>query len=178
MSDDTNNAMPNSGATLAQEHANSDQADKNGKGSNAIDHADPTELIKVHAAKAITDAGGNAALLLPHIVNQLGWRKDGDEITIFSSSGEGDENIKSLVQALRRDNRYRAAFQANQTLDEDHQENADASLVQMPRSNKSGSGSGQTAPFTTQSVKSTDPLALGYALRDIASGKTRVNFNN
>ena len=41
MSDDTNNAVPNSGATLAQVHTNSDQADKDGKGSNGIDHADP-----------------------------------------------------------------------------------------------------------------------------------------
>ena len=127
---------------------------------------DPAAMIKDQAQQAILDAGGNPELLLPHITSQLGWRKDDDGVTIFSDQGEGPGMIRQLVDRLKANKGFAQAFSPVGSDD-----------PAPPPSNKSGSGARASINNPRHGIKSSDSLALGYALRDIAAGKTKVNFN-
>lgn len=138
----------------------------------------PQDIVNTHAHEAIVKAGGNPDLLMPHVTAKLGWRKSDDGHVVFAEGGEGAEGSDSVVEALKQDPKFKAAF----TLSAPSQapssgetfEPTDTSSVSSP---KSGSGASPAATVAPALVNANDPLAVGYALKDIASGKARVRFN-
>ena len=172
MTDDTEQAV-----------RNSDHADSNNAAISGAD--DPKQIIQDHARQAIVDAGGNPQLLLPHITSQLGWRQDDDGITVFSAEGEGAESVRALVDQLKANDDFASAFgAADQTKTqpgaqpEAQPPSKQAAQPQPSQSpSKSGSGARASHDLPDRGINSRDPLALGFALREIAAGTTTVNFN-
>jgi hypothetical protein len=145
---------------------------------------DPMKRVEEHARASIIAANGNAELLLPHVVSKLGWRQDGDDIVVFSTDGEGDDAGTHVVEQLKANPAYGAAFSSAS-----RQETASTPPSTPPstpaedqpadpiQNSKQGSGAASSQPFAPASVNASNPLAIGYALRDIARGQTRVNFD-
>lgn len=128
--------------------------------------AEPETVVADQVRQAIEDAGGNPDLLLPHLTSQLGWRRDGEAITVFSGEKEGAEACRDLVARLQNDPRFEAAFAGQSEAASQPDENL-----------KFGSGAMPTAGFQAKAIPSRDPLAIGQALHDIAQGSVAVNFN-
>ncbi len=135
------------------------------------------ETVEAAARNAITKAGGNAELLLPHIKAKLGWRKDGDDMIVFSDKGEGDDGCDALVKSYRDNPNFSQAFTQNPDAPETPEmpETPEAPETQMPP--KMGSGAAVSAAFIPNSIDGGDPLAIGYALKGIASGQMRIRFD-
>lgn len=164
--------------------------------SGTEDKLDPAKVIENQARESILAGNGNPELLLPHVVSKLAWRKSDDGITIFSDQAEGMEASTAIVAELKANPAYRGAFdQASEPnssetdsseadssetggvapAEESSQAASDQSSAELSNS-KQGSGAASSQPFTPASVDAHNPLAVGYALKEIASGQVRVNF--
>ncbi len=148
------------------------------------------QKIEEAARSAITKAGGNAELLLPHIKAKMGWRKDGDEVIVFSDKGEGDDGCNALVNSYRDNPNFSQAFtpsgdassqaetqSAPETEGQPEAQGQTTSGQAAPQEPKMGSGAVPSASFTPNAVDGGDPLAIGHALKGIASGQMRVRFD-
>ncbi len=143
------------------------------------------QKIEEAARSAITKAGGNAELLLPHIKAKLGWRKDGDEVVVFSDKGEGDDGCNALVKSYRDNPNFSQAFtpsgdassQAETGGQAETQSAPETQGQATPQEPKMGSGAVPSASFTPNAIDGGDPLAIGHALKSIASGQMRVRFD-
>lgn len=155
---------------MTDEQINTEGQEQAIPNQDATDPNHAEKMLQRAAHDAIIAAGGSPDLLMPHITPQLGWRRDGDEIIVFSKTGDGPSACQELVAEMKANPAFTAAFPA-------------AVKPQQPAPDqpipaKQGSGASSSQMVAPATIDASSPLAIGHALKDIARGHVRVRFND
>ena len=120
------------------------------------------QFAEAEARAAILASGGDVEVLMPHLREAMQVDETASGFTTTCKSDDGEISLNDYLERLKNQQGFASAFASTESSE------AVASAT--------GSGATAHASGSSVSVDRNDPLAIGSALTDIASGKVTVSL--
>ena len=125
------------------------------------------QFAEAEARAAILASGGDVEVLMPHLREAMQVDETASGFTTTCKSDDGEISLNDYLERLKNQQGFASAFASTAS-----------SSTESSEAVASATGSGATAHASGSSVSvdRNDPLAIGSALTDIASGKVTVSL--